>query len=150
YDATGSAAYLTEAQRMANRTITRYFDSATGRINDEGFWAFELVDALDNLYLHDRNPLWLNKVNGALVWLHDDKRDPLGHYGEFWGRNGPQVDTLNTWDLNDQAAVARAYLYTAEVPETATFVLLGIGLMAFVLVGGPKTLPRTRANRLDS
>ena len=34
YDATGSAAYLSEAQRMANRTLTRFFDAATGRIND--------------------------------------------------------------------------------------------------------------------
>jgi hypothetical protein len=127
YDITGSAAYLTEAQRMANRTLTRYFDSATGRINDEGFWAFELVDALDNLYLHDRNPLWLNKVNGAMVWLHDNKRDPNGHYGLFWGRDGPQVGALGSWNLNDQAPVARAYLYTGAVPEPSSALLLLAG-----------------------
>ena len=131
YDATGNAAYLTEAQRMANRTLTRYFDSATGRINDEGFWAFELVDALDNLYLHDGNPLWLNKVNGAMVWLHDNKRDPNGHYGLFWGRGGPQVGALSSWDLNDQAAVARAYLYTGAVPEpSSALLLMGAGWVA--------------------
>jgi hypothetical protein len=124
YDITGSAGYLTEAQRMANRTLTRYFDSATGRINDEGFWAFELVDALDSLYLHDRNPLWLNKVNGAMVWLHDNKRDPNGHYGLFWGREGPQVGALSSWNLNDQAPVARAYLYTGAVPEPVPSLLL--------------------------
>ena len=124
YDATGSAAYLVEAQRMANRTLTRYFDSATGRINDEGYWAFELVDALDNLYLHDRNALWLNKINGALIWLRGNKRDPNGHYGVFWGRNGPQVGALNSWNLNEQAAVARAYLYTSAVPEPATAAML--------------------------
>ncbi|MEX0613018.1 MAG: glycoside hydrolase family 76 protein, partial [Pirellulales bacterium] len=123
YDATGSAAYLTEAQRMANRTLTRYFDSATGRINDEGFWAFELVDALDNLYLHDRNPLWLNKVNGAMVWLHSNKRDPNGHYGLFWGRGGAQVGALSSWNLNEQASVARAYLYTGAVPEPSSIVV---------------------------
>jgi hypothetical protein len=113
YDATGSAAYLTEAQRIANQTLTRYFDSATGRINDEGYWAFELVDALNNLYLHDRNPIWLNQVKGAMVWLHDNKRDPNGHYGVFWGRNGTQVGALDTWNLNEQASVARAFLHTS-------------------------------------
>jgi len=127
YDITGGGSYLTEAQRMANRALTRYFDSATGRINDEGFWAFELVDALDSLYLHDHNPLWLNKVNGAMVWLHDNKRDPNGHYGLFWGREGPQVGALSSWNLNDQAPVARAYLYTGAVPEPAPTLLLLAG-----------------------
>jgi uncharacterized protein YyaL (SSP411 family) len=117
YDATGMARYLTEAQRIATRSLTRYFDASTGRINDEGYWAFELVDGLDNLYLHDRNPLWLNKVDGALTWLHTNKRDSNGHYGLFWGRNGTQAGTLSSWNLNEQAAVARAYLYTSTIPE---------------------------------
>jgi hypothetical protein len=130
YDGTGNAAYLVEAQRLATRTMTRYFDSVTGRINDEGFWAFELVDALDNLYMHDRNPQWLNKVHGAMVWLHDNKRDPNGHYGLYWGRNGAQVGALSSWNLNEQASVARAYLYTSAIPEPSLVLLLGVGLMA--------------------
>jgi hypothetical protein len=119
YGATGNAAYLSEAQRIASRSLSRYFDSATGRINDEGFWAFELVDALANLHLHDGNILWLDRVDRALVWLHDNKRDPNGHYGLFWGRNGPQVGALASWHLNDQAPVARAYLYTGAVASSA-------------------------------
>jgi hypothetical protein len=113
YESTGNAAYLAEAQRIASRTLTRYFDAATGRINDEGYWAFELVDALNNLYLHDRNPLWRTRVHTAMGWLHDNKEDPNGHYGLFWGRNGPQVGALASWNLNEQASVARAYLDTA-------------------------------------
>jgi hypothetical protein len=113
FDATGDADYLTEAQRIANASLSRYFDSATGRINDEGYWAFELVDALDDLYIRDHNPVWLNKVKIALEWLHDNKRDPNGHYGLFWGRNGPQVGELSSWNLNEQAAVARAFLFTS-------------------------------------
>jgi hypothetical protein len=135
YDATGSSAYLTEAQRMANRTLTRYFDSATGRINDEGYWAFELVDALDNLYMHDHNSMWLNRINGALVWLHDNKRDPNGNYGLFWGREGSQVGALSTWNLNDQASVARAYLYTSAVPEPATIIMFALGGAGMFLSG---------------
>jgi glycosyl hydrolase family 76 len=133
YDATGSAAYLAEAQRMANRTLTRYFDSSTGRINDEGYWAFELVDALDNLYQHDHNATWLNKINGALVWLHNNKRDPNAHYGLFWGRNGAQVSALSSWNLNEQACVARAYLYTSTVPEPPSLILLGFAAVGRLL-----------------
>ncbi len=130
YDATGSTAYLTEARRIGLRSLTRYFDSATGRINDEGYWAFELVDGLVNLYLHDGNTNWLERVDRALHWLHDNKRDPRGHYGLFWGRNGAQTGTLNFWELNNQAAVARAYLYTAAViPEPASAALLGVAIM---------------------
>ena len=82
--------------------------------------------------MHDGNALWLNKVNGALVWLHDNKRDPNGHYGTFWGRNGAQVGALDTWNLNEQASVARAYLFTSAVPEPGVSMLLvaGAGLMA--------------------
>jgi hypothetical protein len=130
YDATGTAGYLSEAQRIAARSLTRYFDTATGRINDEGFWAFELVDGLDNLYLHDRNPLWRNKVEGALTWLHNNKRDANGHYGLYWGRNGPQVGALQSWNLNEQAAVARAYLYTSTIPEPTAAALLLAGSFA--------------------
>lgn len=132
YDATGTSAYLDEAQRIARRSLSRYFDGPTGRINDEGYWAFELVDGLVNLYLHDGNANWLERVNGALTWLHENKRDPLGHYGLFWGREGAQIGTLNTWELNNQAAVARAYLYTAlAVPEPASWLLVGMGLAAW-------------------
>ena len=144
YDATGGAAYLAEAQRMANRTLTRYFDAATGRINDEGYWAFELVDGLDNLYLHDRNPLWLNKVNGAMVWLHGNKRDTNGHYGLYWGRNGTQVGTLSSWNLNEQSSVARAYLYTSAVPEPSGLVV------ALASIGGLIYLGLRRRARLNS
>jgi hypothetical protein len=131
YDATGSSAYLNEARRIGRRSLMRYFDATTGRINDEGYWAFELVDGLVNLYLHDGNETWLNSVNGALVWLHENKRDPLGHYGLFWGRGGAQVDTLSTWELNNQAAVARAYLYTGlVVPEPASGLLFVMAITA--------------------
>jgi hypothetical protein len=124
YESTGNRAYLSEAQRIANRSLTRYFDGATGRINDEGFWAYELADALVDLHAADGGTRWLDALHGALRYLHDSKEDPNGHYGVFWGRNGPQTSPLATWDLNDMAPVARAYLHTARVPEPAAGGLL--------------------------
>ncbi len=120
YEATGDPAYLTEARRIANRSIPRYIDFSTGRINDEGQWAFELIDGFAALYEHDGDARWLEAARDGLVWLHDNKRDPQGHYGLFWGREGPQMNTLSSWNLNDQAPVARAYLRLGTVPESST------------------------------
>jgi hypothetical protein len=112
YNATGDAPRLLEAQRIANRSLTRYFNRTTGAINDEGFWAFELVDALDDLNGVDGNPVWLERTVDAMEWLHSNRRDPNGHYGRLWGRGGLQVTPLSEWHLNDQASVARSFLHT--------------------------------------
>jgi hypothetical protein len=112
YASTGDAARLQEAQRIANRSLTRYFNLGTGAINDEGFWAFELVDALADLHRVDNNPLWLERTADAMEWQHSNRRDPNGHYGRLWGRGGFQATALAQWHLNDQASVARSYLHT--------------------------------------
>ena len=116
YDITKDASYLHEAERIATASIPRYFNSTTGAINDEGFWDFELVDAFDDLYQRDNNPLWLGSIEKALQWLHSNRQDPNGHYGTLWGRGARQTTPLSTWDLNDQASVARSYLYTGSTP----------------------------------
>jgi hypothetical protein len=110
--ATGDPTRLQEAQRIANRSLTRYFNLTTGAVNDEGYWAFELVDALCDLSRVDGNPLWVTRIVRALEWLHANRRDPNGHYGTLWGRGGTQATALSSWHLNDQAAVARAFLHT--------------------------------------
>jgi hypothetical protein len=112
YKSTGQTSHLQEAQRIAARSVSRFFNSTTGAINDEGFWAFELVDAMNNLSVQLNNPVWLTKTTDALEWLHQNRRDPNGHYGRLWGRGGFQGSPLATWHLNDQAAVARSYLHT--------------------------------------
>ncbi len=115
YKATGNATYLTQAETIANTSISGYFNSSTGAINDEGFWAFELVDGLLDLYQIDHNAQYLNKVVGGMQYLYGNMQDTNGHYGQFWGRGGPITGTtLSSWALNDQAAVARAYLYTGQ------------------------------------
>jgi hypothetical protein len=113
FAATGNVANLQEAQRMAARSLTRFFNSTTGAINDEGFWAFELVDALCELTRVDGDPRWRTRTVNALRWLHDNRRDPNGHYDTLWGRGGVQTTALGSWDLNDNAAVARSFLQAA-------------------------------------
>ncbi len=117
YDATGNVADLHEAQRISHTSVAAYFTD--GAIRDEGYWAFELVDALNNLYLHDYNPAWLQTVITAMTWLHTNREDPNGHYGRLWSRDPYTPGTIRTsWELNDQAAVARSYLYTAATMAT--------------------------------
>jgi uncharacterized protein YyaL (SSP411 family) len=139
YNATHNATYLTEAERIANRALTRFFSSTTPAIQDEGFWAFELVNALDDLSAADHNPLYLQDTQNALQWLHDNGQDPNGHYGTLWGRAGTVTTAYSSWNLNDQAAVADSYLYTSEVPEPT-----GAGM---VLLISALLLPRRRPAR---
>ena len=119
YDSTGEARYLDEAKRIGTTTLTRYF-GPFGRIDDEGYWAYELADALIDLQARDPGGNWLGPLDQGLRWLHDNKQDPNGHYGLFWGREGPQRTALPSWNLNDNAPVARAYLHMSlAVPEPA-------------------------------
>jgi hypothetical protein len=131
YKATDNKAYLTEAERIANTCLTRYFNVGTGAINDEGYWAYELVDALDDLSRADNNLLWLNKAEGAMAWLHANREDVNGHYGTLWGRGGLQSTALSSWNLNEQASVARSYLQTGLTPEPGMglTVVVGLGVM---------------------
>ena len=128
--------YLNEAKRIGRRTLTRYF-GGSGEINDEGYWAYELADALIDLQSRDPTGKWLDPLDRALIWLHDNKRDPMGHYGLFWGREGPQRTALQSWHLNDQASVARAYLHMAVVPEPSS-------VAAVLLVAGAAMLRQRR------
>jgi hypothetical protein len=122
FAATGNSANLQEAQRLGAAALSRYFNSSTGAINDEGFWAFELVDALCDLTRFDGNPVWRTRTVNALRWLHDNRRDPNGHYDTLWGRGGVQTAVLDSWDLNDNAAVARSFLYASlTAPLAADF-----------------------------
>jgi hypothetical protein len=129
YQATGQRSYLIEAERIATRTVTYHFNNTTGRINDPGYWAFELADSFDEMTRVGENPYWREKLNFALHYLHDNKRDPNGHYGDVWGGAAIQTGVvLDSWKLIDQAAVAQAYLNTSINPEPSGAVLCAAGL----------------------
>ncbi|MDX2110238.1 MAG: glycoside hydrolase family 76 protein [Verrucomicrobiota bacterium] len=109
YETTGDLAELTEARRLAEAAIAKYIDPDT-KIRDEGYWAYELIEGLANLYEIDPQSRWIVPARDALLWLHAHKRDPNGNYASLWGRDGDQTVALSQWTLNDMAAVARAYL----------------------------------------
>jgi hypothetical protein len=118
YKATLSPSYLAEAQRIAARSISRYTDlNMTGRWNPAGQWAFELADALVDLYKLDHSDAWAESVRRGLTYLHDVKADVNGHYGMRWGPadDPPQPNPMTSWQLIDQAAVARAYLSLSQI-----------------------------------
>ena len=120
YKATRDPSYLTEAQRIAARSISRYTDlNTTGRWNPAGQWAFELADALVDLYPLDHLMSWTESLTSGLTYLHDIKADSNGHYGLRWGPpdDPPQPDPMTSWRLIDQAAVARAYLSVSQIRQ---------------------------------
>ncbi|MDB5173603.1 MAG: Alpha-l-arabinofuranosidase b (Abfb) family protein [Phycisphaerales bacterium] len=136
YKTTHNAAYLTEAERIANRSITRFFNITTGAIQDEGFWSFELVTALDDLYEQDKNVKWLQATQTAMQWLRDNGQDPNGHYATLWGRGGNiSGSRLIYWDDNDQVGPMVAYLDTGltQVPEP-TGLVVGFAGLAITLL----------------
>ena len=122
FDITGDNAYLDEAERIGQALDARYFLN-NGQIGQEGYWAFEAVDAFVDLYERTGDDVWLTNVTAGLDFLHANTRDVNGHYGPNWGQS---YTDQTPWFLNDNAAVARAYLYTsmAAIPEPGAAMLL--------------------------
>lgn len=140
YKATGDQTHLDEALAIANATVGRFINTDTNVISDEGLWAFELVEAYNALSLETGDTQWTERIVAGLTWLHDNKQDSNGHYGLFWGRDGPITGDLTRWHLNDMAPVAFAYLDTAQtlyaleaVPEPASLLLLAAPASLFAL-----------------
>jgi hypothetical protein len=133
YQATGDRSYLIEAERIATRTVTYNFNNTTGRLNDPGYWAFELADGFNEMTRVGGNPYWREKLDIALRYLHDNKRDPNGHYGDVWGNTAIQTGiVMDSWKLIDQAAVAQAYLNTSINPEPSGAILCALASLSLL------------------
>lgn len=109
--ATGEAAYLADAQRIAHAAEARWVVRETGAIRDAGRFAHLLLEGFLALHDEDHDPHWLDLERHALLFVHQQVRDNNGHYGGGWDRT--PVAPLTTFPLLDEASPARAYWVAA-------------------------------------
>ena len=112
YAATGEAAYLSDAQRIARASEVRWVVGETGGIRDTGRFAHLLLEGFLALQAVDHDPHWTSVEARALLFLHSQVRDANGHYGNRWDHRPPTLRTA--FPLLDQASAARAYWVAAE------------------------------------
>jgi hypothetical protein len=108
---TGEAAYLAEAQRIAQSAEARWVDVKTGGIADGGRFAHMLLESFLALEQQDPDPRWPRIVANALAFVHEEVRDEKGHYANRWDR--AQTTALREFTLLDQASAARGYWVAA-------------------------------------
>jgi uncharacterized protein YyaL (SSP411 family) len=112
YALTSEPRYLAEARRVARSAEERWVDPATGGIADGGRFAHMLLESFLALHRQDPDPRWPAIVGRALAFVHENVRDPAGHYASRWDR--PQATSLREFALLDQASAARAYWVAAR------------------------------------
>ena len=112
--ATGEAAYLANAQRIAHAAEARWIAADTGAVRDEGKFAHLLLEGFLALHDEDHDPHWLAVENRALRFLHAQVRNADGQYGKRWDRGPDAAQTI--FSLIDQASAARAYWVGAALP----------------------------------
>lgn len=104
------------AQALASEAASiRHWLTPVGGISDEGKFAYLLIEAwLKRVYIarqpEDKLGATLQAVK-VMKYVHDHVQDPNGHYPDRWD-NSSQTK-LSTWNLIDQAAVARAFFECA-------------------------------------
>jgi uncharacterized protein YyaL (SSP411 family) len=111
YALTSEPRYLAEARRVARSAADHWVNPTTGGIADGGPFAHMLLESFLALHQQDHDPRWPRIVNRALVFVHDQVRDPAGHYAGRWDR--PQTAALPEFTLINQASAARAFWVAA-------------------------------------
>ena len=106
YQATGKDEYLKEARRIAQASKAKWV-RADGSMDDTGRFAHLLLGSFLELGRVDHDPQWIEMTKKVAVYLHDQVRDPNGHYPENW--RTPQKTPLKEIPLIDNASVARTY-----------------------------------------
>ena len=98
---------LDEAERIARAAEARWLDAATGGLRDGGRFAHLLCDGFLALHTEDRDPRWRRLVERAVHFVHDEVRDPNGHYANRWDQRCDEA--MTKFNLIDQASAARAF-----------------------------------------
>ncbi|WP_169853163.1 glycoside hydrolase family 76 protein [Anaerohalosphaera lusitana] len=104
---TGENKYLEKAVEIAVAAHKRWFDSSTNAIKCESMFAFTLVEGWIKLSEATRNPKWKQFAENAMVYVHENVKDPVGRYSKRW--DDKNTEPLNRWNLLFPAATARAY-----------------------------------------
>jgi hypothetical protein len=104
YQITGTASYLTEAQRLAAAMQSAHVDMSNGILNEYGYWGgHDMTNAYVELKAVDKNIRWANMPVAYLVYLHD-RCKISGRYPDAWNNTGGSSASLLA-----NAAAARAY-----------------------------------------
>lgn len=127
YTITGEQEYLDDAYRLAYGMESHYIDRATHRLNETGQWgAHDMADAYVELYKIDKNARWLNLVAGYSTYLHENCKDELGFYPEYW--NDLTASQESRKQLLYQASAASTFLKLASVSFETEPVTSPVGL----------------------
>ncbi len=111
HEITGEQRYLEEARRISG-SAEKHWVRENGGIADGGQFAHMLIEALAAMHAADGDKRWLDLAKNAVVFLHEEVRDPNGRYGHRWDR--PQDEPLNHVMLLHQASAARAFWFAAD------------------------------------
>lgn len=127
YTITGEQEYLDDAYRLAYGMESHYIDWKTHRLNETGQWGgHDMTDAYVELYKIDQNPKWLNLAAGYAVYLHDNCKDELGFYPEYWNDLTTSQDSRR--QLLYQASAASTFLKLATVSFETALTTTPVGL----------------------
>ncbi len=116
YEITGEMNFKSEARRIAIAAEALWCNSESGAVRDAGRFAHLLVEAFAAIYALDQDSRWVHRIDDTLQFVHDEVRDPAGRYPKRWDER--QTGALASYDLIDQASVARAYLVAAGMTTT--------------------------------
>lgn len=106
YEITKNKKYLDEARRIADASVKKWIQS-DGGVSDGGRFGHLLMGSFLELAKLDKDSRWLKTVDTSLRYVHENVRDPNGHYPNRWDRR--QSEPLEKSMLLDEASAARAY-----------------------------------------
>jgi hypothetical protein len=115
YDLTQDKKYLREAQRLADAAEEHFFRASDGAITEASQFAHLLSESLLFLTDIDHHHERIEKVQRALIFLHDHVRTAQGFYPSRW--DTPPAHGDHNFSLMFQASALRGYAVAARYVE---------------------------------